>query len=411
MRVLLLTPDPPAVTHANGGATRQLRLYRHLIEQGHEVTVVAPFVPRSPDPVNELVGEGFAVRPYVRPKSRVLEVVRAVASKPSLLLAPFRLSFQEIVAAIYWTRLRTVVEATIDESNFDVVCIEQQFAAGWISEIPKGLARVVVVQQVESSYRRDRAMNLTGIRRRLWLIEAARAEQSERRWIPQFDALVCMSQSEIDLLAEHVDRLPPVSIVGNGAEVASLADVGADPDRGIVLFTGTLAFKPNEVAAVWLATEVWPLVLAAAPDASLQIVGRAPRKVVRDLAGLPNVTVHADVPDMRIFLERASVCTLPMLEGGGTRLKLAEAFSAKRAVVATSNGATGLDVRDGIELVIADGAEGFANAIVRLLGDEFERRRLAAQAHAFAEKELDWSELGGRFEHVLEKAVNAIARE
>lgn len=405
MRVLLLTPDPPAVTRANGGAARQLHLYRRLIELGHEVTVVAPFVQRTPDPVAELLAEGFAVRPCLRPNSRLVEVFGAIARRPGLLLAPFHRSFQTCVAAIYWTRLRSVLRAAVAESTFDVVCIEQEFAASWIDDVPREIPRVLVVQQVESAYRFDRASRLSGFRRWLARIDANRSAKAESRWLPEFDACVCMTEVELSRLQDVVGELPTPSVLPNGADVGSLAAVGPDPGEARVLFTGTLAFEPNEVAAIWLAHEVWPLVLAEWPSAQLEIVGRSPSTSVLELGTEQNVTVHADVPDIRLYFERASICTLPMLEGGGTRLKLAEAFAARRAVVSTTNGIAGIDVADGREVLVADDPKDFAAAIVRLLRDDQARRTIAEGGHEFGLANLDWAKLGESWERTLSQLV------
>lgn len=401
MRILLLTPDPPAITGANGGATRQLQLYRRLIELGHEVTVVAPFVQTKGDLVGELEQQGFTVRPYLRPKSRVVEVLGAVARRPALLLAPFRLSIQSFVAAVYWTRLKRISLDTFAESDFDIVCIEQEFAASWIDTIAPGVPRVIVVQQVESAYRRDRSQRLAGPRRWLARIDATRAERYERRWIPAFDLVVCMTQVELDRLRKIVGDLPPATVLPNGADVRALAAVGPDPGQDRVLFTGTLAFEPNAVAAKWLAREVWPRVIEERPQARLEIVGRSPGDDVLALGAANNVTVHADVPDIRMHFERASICTLPMLEGGGTRLKLAEAFAARRAVVSTTNGVEGIDVEAGKEALVSDDPREFAAAIVYLLRDLQARQAVADRGHKFAVENFDWSELGERWAQTL----------
>lgn len=401
MRILLLTPDPPAITGANGGATRQLQLYRRLIALGHEVTVVAPFVRTKGDLVAELEREGFRVRPYLRPKSRVVEVLGAVLRKPWILLAPLRLSSQATVGAVYWTRLRSVLRGALAEETFDAVCVEQEFAANWVADVPRGITRILICQQVESAYRADRAARMSGIGKRVASLDAERAAAWERRWIPEFDGLVCMSKSEIALLSEVAGSLPHAFVVANGADLQRFAAVGPDPGEGRVLFTGTLAFEPNALAASWLATEVWSRVRASNPTATLEIVGRDPGADVLALDRLPGVSVHADVPEIVPFFSAASVCTAPLTEGGGTRLKLAEAFAATRAVVATTNGATGIDVEHELQLLIADSPADFADAILRLLGDPALRARIAQAGHDFASAHLDWRQLGDDFERAI----------
>lgn len=407
MRILLLTPDPPSPNHINGGTTRQYHLYKRLIELGHEVVVVAPF-PYVEDPyVEALRSDGFEVHELQRPKSRLSELLGAIVRRPSLIFAPFHLSFQSFVGAVYWARLRPIVDRVASGGGFDAVCVEQEFASSWITAVPDAVARILTSQQIESAYNFDRAARRTGLSRRLALLNAKRCVKSEKKWTAHYDAVVCMSQNEIRLLTETAGKLPPHFVIGNGADTEWLGEIGPDPDQNVVLFTGTMAFEPNAVGAQWLAREVWPLVLAEVPDAKLQLVGRNPGPEVASLDQLENVNVHASVPDMKPFFAGASICTLPMLEGGGTRLKLAEGMAAGRAIVATPNGATGVEVTDGEDVVVADGVERFAAELIRLLGDRDERLRLGTNARATCRRILDWKALGDQWEAAIRETVEA----
>jgi glycosyltransferase involved in cell wall biosynthesis len=405
MRILHLTPDPPSPRHINGGATRQYHLFRRLIELGHEVTVVAPFEGSVAGDVEALRAEGFAVHPVYRPASRIAELLSALMRRPGLLAAPFRLSLNGLVGAVYWARLKPVVLGLLKEESFDVVNIEQEFASQWIADIPARLPRVLTSHQVESAYRFDRAERRSGLARTIGRIDARRSARSEARWTPEFDAVVCMSEAEIERLRETVSAMPAAEAIGNGADLAWLSELADDPDELRVLFTGTMSFEPNAIAAEFLAREVMPLVTAELPGATLNIVGRDPGPATLALNEIAGVTVHGSVPDMRPFFASASLCTLPMLEGGGTRLKLAEAFAAERAVVSTTNGAVGVPVTPGDDIVIADGAEAFARAIVELLRDDERRDALAAAGHRTGSEHLDWQKLGERWAGLLESVV------
>jgi glycosyltransferase involved in cell wall biosynthesis len=108
---------------------------------------------------------------------------------------------------------------------------------------------------------------------------------------------------------------------------------------------------------------------------------------------------------MKPYLAEADICLLPMHEGGGTRLKLAEAMAAGRAIVSTTNGATGVDVTNGEELLIADEAKEFADAIVKLLGDRELRAQLGARGRAKSIAQYDWRSLGDDYEAMLKRVA------
>ena len=104
---------------------------------------------------------------------------------------------------------------------------------------------------------------------------------------------------------------------------------------------------------------------------------------------------------MRSWFERASVVLVPMRSGGGTRLKVLDGLASRRAMVSTTMGAEGIDARDGEHLLLADGTEAFAAAVLRLLGDAPLRGRLADSGRHLAETVYDWQVVTDSFERSL----------
>src|SRR4029079_905477 len=100
-------------------------------------------------------------------------------------------------------------------------------------------------------------------------------------------------------------RFPPgarVSVLPQGVDIAAYAPPGPPADRPAVVFTGVFDYGPNEKAALWLMSEVWPSVVAARPDATLTLVGARPSGAVRRQAAASGVTVTGEVPDVRPYL-------------------------------------------------------------------------------------------------------------
>jgi glycosyltransferase involved in cell wall biosynthesis len=102
------------------------------------------------------------------------------------------------------------------------------------------------------------------------------------------------------------------------------------------------------------------------------------------------------VPDARAFMAASGVMAVPLRSGSGVRVKIAEAMALGVPVVSTSLGAEGLCLESGRELVIADGAEAFAQALVSVEGDPVLRAGLSAASRDFVARELDREQLGRR---------------
>ena len=111
-----------------------------------------------------------------------------------------------------------------------------------------------------------------------------------------------------------------------------------------------------------------PRVQARLPGARFTMVGVRPGEAVRRLHNGNDVVVAGSVPDLEPYYRRAPLVVVPMRLGGGTRIKVLEALAHGKALVTTSIGAEGLSLARGEALEIADGADAFADACVRLLG-------------------------------------------
>lgn len=147
----------------------------------------------------------------------------------------------------------------------------------------------------------------------------------------------------------------------------------------VVLFQGSLGYPPNIDGAEWLATAIAPRIRAAIPATEVRLVGR-PGTSVKWLHRPGMVTVVGQVPSMEDELAQAAVAVVPVRYGSGTRVKILESFAHRVPVVSTTLGAEGLDVEDGVHLLVADDPEAFAAATVRLLGDAGLRSRLTDAA-------------------------------
>jgi glycosyltransferase involved in cell wall biosynthesis len=150
-----------------------------------------------------------------------------------------------------------------------------------------------------------------------------------------------------------------------------------------------MSWPPNAAAARFLATHVLPRVQATSPDAALTIVGRDPGSEVRALSGIRNVTITGSVPDIIPYVREASVLAVPLDAGGGTRLKILEAFAAGLPVVSTPIGCEGIDCRHDQELLVAE-RPAFADTIALLLADPPRGEPLALRARALARAKYDW---------------------
>jgi polysaccharide biosynthesis protein PslH len=162
---------------------------------------------------------------------------------------------------------------------------------------------------------------------------------------------------------------------------------------------------PNEDGMQYFVREILPRIRQVEPDATLSIIGRAPTPAVRRLADDAGIEVTGRVDDVRPHIAAGSVYVVPLRIGGGTRLKIFEAMAMGKAVVSTTIGAEGLPVTSGRNIVIADEPARFAQAVVHMIRDVDERRRIEAEARRIVVDRYDWSAVAQDFEEALGRVV------
>ena len=139
----------------------------------------------------------------------------------------------------------------------------------------------------------------------------------------------------------------------------------------------------------------FPRVRSHLPDCSLYLVGRDAPRDLRKMSRQPGVFLTEDADDVAPCYACCHIAAAPLRAGGGTRLKILEAMAFGRPVVSTTIGAEGLPVINGEHLLLADTAEDFARASVRLLQDPALRNRLRRNARSFVERGYRWDDCAG----------------
>jgi glycosyltransferase involved in cell wall biosynthesis len=158
---------------------------------------------------------------------------------------------------------------------------------------------------------------------------------------------------------------------------------------------------PNEDGMLYFVRDILPRIRQAEPGVTLSIIGRAPTPAVRRLADEHGVEVTGRVDDVRPHIAAGGVYVVPLRVGGGTRLKIFEAMGMAKAIVSTTVGAEGLPVTHGTDILIADEPQAFADAVVRLIRNTDERRRLESAARELVVGRYDWSAVAQDFEEAL----------
>ena len=290
---------------------------------------------------------------------------------------------------------RERVEAHVRSSNIDVIHVDTIALAPFVPP-DCALPTVLTHHNIESMLMARRGAVETRPAAKWFLQrEAAKLRAYEAAMSPQFDTNILMSAQDEAVLR---DMAPTVrtAVVPNGVDIDYFT-----PDRSAetpaLIYTGGMNMFANRDAVLYFLKEIWPLIIRENRDVRFYAVGQDPPRELTELAAAdPRIQVTGFVDDIRPFVRKAAVYVVPLRVGGGTRLKVLDAMASGKAMVSTSVGCEGIDVRGDEHLVIADTPDAFARATVALLGAPERRAALGEAARRFVVSRYSWRTIADR---------------
>ena len=196
---------------------------------------------------------------------------------------------------------------------------------------------------------------------------ALRTRQRELAVIGKADLVLVVSRTERQLLAQDA----PAAQVEVLSNLHQTSDHGlAFAERRDLVFVGGFRHAPNVDGVLWFAQEVFPLVRAQLPDVVFHCIGSDPTPVVQALAKQDGILVHGHVPDLAPAMDGMRIAVAPLRFGAGVKGKINLSMAHGQPVVATSCAVEGMHLQDGVDVLVADEAESFADAVVRLYRDQ-----------------------------------------
>lgn len=405
MRILVVDEEIPFPLNS-GKRLRTFNLLKHLALR-HEII----FVCRQHEATEttdrqalEQVGIKTVVAPHLIPKKEGFKFYLA-------LFANLFSKYPYSVSSHYSKQLIDIIRHAMQKNLFDLIhCEWTPYAVNLRPFLP--VPSVVVAHNVEAMiWQRNFEVEPNLLKKWYIYFQWKKMERFERNSFSLFTRTVAVSEQDKGVIAQWIPE-DQIDVVQNGVDVDYFkpSDIPEKPHS--LVFTGAMDWRPNVDCMLYFLDEIWPLVLQSFPDSTLTIAGRRPMDALKKhVVNTRSVVLTGTVDDIRTFIEKASIYIVPLRVGGGSRLKILEAFSMYKPVVSTSVGAEGLEVMPGRDLLLADDPQSFAAAIGRLFQDADLRKRLGFSGRVLVEKNYQWKVLSEKLEKTWEKAsIEGVAK-
>ena len=406
-----LVPYPP-----KGGVLQRAYHLLHEVAKYHEVDLLAFHQPGLMGPTVPSLDQG------ARESKEILsgfcgKVNYIPIDSEQQVLGTYRLALKSLVTAdpynINWLKsaqYACALQEMLQSNDYDLIHFDTISLLPYFDEV-KHLPTVLDHHNIESHMLLRRADNENNMLKKWYFRqEGQRLEKIEKQICPQFSLNITCSEIDSQRLHE-IAPASRVEVVPNGVDVEYFC-----PDKAIVqkkrlLFIGTLNWYPNIEAVRFIARELWPKLKAVLPGISVDIIGAQPPEDIVNLGNTDNdFNVHGFVDDILPYMNEAAVYVCPIMDGGGTKLKVLDALSMGKALVAHEIACEGINVKNGKNVIFAKSVDEYVVAIKRLIEDDELRRRMGLEARKLIEEEYAYDKVGrklsGLYQQCLKLAQN-----
>ncbi len=304
----------------------------------------------------------------------------------------------------YSPDLARAIRRRLAGERYDLVFVHCSSVAQYVEDV-RGIPKILDFGDMDSQkwleYARYKPFPLSlGYR-----LEGSKMERAEKRLARRFDMCTATTRAEWETLEGYgtgvaTDWFP------NGVDSAYFAPTDEAFDGDTIAFVGRMDYFPNQECMFDFCAKTLPLLRERRPAVKLLIVGADPSPAVRRLGELPGVTVTGSVPDVRPFLRKSALMVAPLNIARGTQNKILEAMALGVPVVTSRIAAGGVDAADGEHFLVADTPAEHAAAILRVLDDPGERRRLAEAGRARMLSHHAWDRSMQRLDGIIERCLS-----
>lgn len=398
MRVLQLCHKPP-FPESDGGCLAINQMSKALLSQGCALTILSIATPKHP----------FSTKDF--PKGYIKETnFKAVFidTRLNVVDAFSNLVTQDTyhVSRFFSSDMDKAIDQLLSEKSYDIVLCESIFVAPYLPSIRRLSKAKIVLRSHNlefSIWHRLAKSHPQGLKKAYLKILTRQLKDYEVKLLSEIDGLVAINSDEL----KHYRRL---GFTGKGVTIP----FGIEPDLypaangqaelNSVFHLGSMDWKPNEEGIDWFLHQVWPIVHSKNPKLTFYLAGRRMPKWL-NLIEIKGVSIVGEVPDAKAFIASKNIMIIPLMSGGGMRVKLIEALALEKPVVSTPLGAKGVAVANDKTIKLATKPKDFAEAILSLAADADNARRMAQEGRELIVAKYDTKKLAVQLHSFLTKLI------
>lgn len=402
MKILQLchkVPFPPK----DGGCMAMHNLTMGLIDEGHEVKVLSintkkHFIDSSQLPE------------WYRQASNIETVYVDTDVKIAGAFVNLFKDESYNISRFYSVDFENKLIEVLKQNNYDVVQLESLFMSIYSSVIKKySTAKIVLrAHNIENELWFDAAKKCTNVIKKQYLsFLAKRLQKYELQSLSAYDAIVAITAKD-ELYFKNAGFQKASLTIPFGISLPQIAETETTEQEANSLFhIGAMDWQPNKEGVTWFLKNVWQQVSKQHPEVTFYLAGRNIQKQDFECVKNHSVSIVGEVENAQQFMLSKNIMIVPLLSGAGMRVKIIEGLALGKTIITTSIGAEGIDCQNNTNIIIANSANEFMEAIHKCLTDKSFASQIGKNAKIVALEKYNNADICKRlsqfYQHITEK--------
>lgn len=360
-----------------------------LVAMGHQVSLMSLNVKKNGGPLNRdaLLDQINYIAYDIDTRVSVIEAVSNLFTNNSYNIDKY-----------YNAGFEKLLVSNLAEHDYDIIQFEGIFVAPYLNVIRRHSKAKVIFRahNIEHQVWQKLAQQKSDPFKRWYLqLLARRIKKYELELLNKFDGIVVFTrQDKASVLSFGVKA--PLAVLPIGIDLTLYKPDHSKTEFPSLFFLGSLDWLPNREGIEWFMDNFHKELTSGSLNAKFYVAGHNIPEQFDDYEVLGKVFIHGEVDDALEFVNSKAIMIVPLLSGGGMRVKIVEGMAMEKCIISTSLGAEGINIEDGKNIIIANNTDDFYRAIKKCITDEHYCNEIGRNARQLIEEQHDVNAITGQ---------------
>jgi glycosyltransferase involved in cell wall biosynthesis len=283
--------------------------------------------------------------------------------------------------------------------QYDIIQFEGLFMSAYLPALRKNSSAKLIYRAHNIEYliwQRLSEQKSDPVKKTYLRLLAKRIKRYELSYLNRFDAIAALTEQDKHLMLQH-DTKVPIEVFPVGIDLERYQPDYSQTEFPSLFFLGALDWMPNREGMEWFLDNFAADITNGDLHVKFYVGGRNIPERFDEYEAMGKIFIQGEVDDAQEYVNSKAIMIVPLLSGGGMRVKIVEGMAMQKCIITTTLGAEGLNYTNGHDILIANDRQEFYDAIKRCIGDEEYCRQIGLNARHLIEKEHDTKVVTTRF--------------